>query len=178
MAIERISTNFAGAESDGSASGADLSSSGRYVVYVSDAADIVGGQVGGSAGVYVKDTETGRVQRIDRGVDGAANGAALSARISADGRFIVYTSEASNLVAEGIDDNGSPDVFVYDRQTGETRLVSASGDGTAAGMSDDAVISANGRLVAFRSQAHDIPTGQPWPRRTPTVHPRQVQCFC
>ncbi|KQY91321.1 cadherin domain-containing protein [Brevundimonas sp. Root1423] len=158
MSIERISTNFAGSQSEGSASGADLSSTGRYVVYVSDARDIVGGQAASGAGVYIRDMETGKVERIDRAVDGGpVNGSAYNAKVSGDGRYVTYTSTASNLVAGAADNNGEADVFVYDRLTQTTRLISTNADGSAAsGGSYVAGISNNGRYIAYVSEANDI----------------------
>ena len=80
--------------------------------------------------------------------------------MSADGRYEVFTSSASDLVAGMSDTNGSSDVFVRDLQTGVTTLVSVNTAGTAAGngASDSGVISADGRYVAFRSYATDLAT--------------------
>ena len=84
----------------------------------------------------------------------------LRRSVSADGRYEVFTSSASDLVAGMSDTNGTSDVFVRDLQTGVTTLVSVNTAGTAAGngASDSGVISADGRYVAFRSYATDLAT--------------------
>jgi Tol biopolymer transport system component len=75
--------------------------------------------------------------------------------VSADGRLVVFQSPATNLVAG--DDDGDEDVFVRDLQAGTTRLVSAASDGTPGDAgSSQAVISANGRFVAFQSSATNL----------------------
>src|SRR5207237_2809451 len=81
--------------------------------------------------------------------------------LSSDGRYEVFTSSATDLVHDISDTNGSTDVFVRDRLTGTTTLVSVNSDGTASGdsSSDSPVISANGRYVAFRSYANNLING-------------------
>ncbi|MCB0000824.1 MAG: PD40 domain-containing protein, partial [Anaerolineales bacterium] len=87
------------------------------------------------------------------GVTGSFGGNSLS--ISADGRYIAFSSEASNLVAN--DTNGTVDVFVYDRVAGTTQRVSvATGGGQAGAVSDQPSISADGRYIAFRSFATNL----------------------
>jgi len=95
--------------------------------------------------------------------------------ISANGRFVAFASHASNLVSD--DTNSVEDVFVHDRETGQTRRVSISSDGMQAdNWSESPAISADGRFVAFMSDAdnlvsndtnidvdifvHDLQTGQ------------------
>jgi len=93
---------------------------------------------------------------------GDATGGSRASDVSADGRFVVYASSASDLLAPGLD-TGFYDVFRYDRQTGtNVRVSEAFGGGTANGNSSDAVISADGRFVAFASRATNLlaaPTG-------------------
>ena len=74
--------------------------------------------------------------------------------ISADGRFVPFSSEATNLVPN--DTNGWPDVFVRDRTLGTTKRVSVGAAGQADGGSDAPAISADGRFVAFGSRATDL----------------------
>ena len=78
--------------------------------------------------------------------------------ISADGRFVAFSSDATNLVPG--DTNGTADVFVRDRQTGTTRRVSV-GPGGAQGNGDsvDPALSADGRFVAFESDATNLVPG-------------------
>jgi len=93
---------------------------------------------------------------ISSGLNGdAADGASSRPAISGDGRWVVYDSTATNLV-EG-DGNGQSDVFLYDRQTGETRKVSsAAGGGDADGPSIGPRVSADGSCVVFASMADNL----------------------
>ena len=78
--------------------------------------------------------------------------------VSGDGRFVTFTSSASNLVAN--DTNGASDVFVRDLETGTTELVSVTaGGGAASGASNGSSISATGRFVVFNSAAADLVAG-------------------
>jgi Tol biopolymer transport system component len=97
-----------------------------------------------------------RLDRVTVGADGApTNGHSQHPVISADGRFVAFDSEASNLVAG--DSNDTYDIFVFDRVTRVTEMVSVSGDGTYANdLSADPAISADGRFVSFTSMASNL----------------------
>lgn len=83
------------------------------------------------------------------------NGDSSSPSISADGRWIAFASDATNLVPN--DTNGVTDIFVHDRQTGETTRVSVSTNGEQAnGKSTFPAISGNGRYLAFQSDAANL----------------------
>jgi hypothetical protein len=87
-----------------------------------------------------------------------ANDTSFSPALSADGRFVAFHSDATNLVAG--DTNGFVDVFVHDRHTGETTRVSVDSAGTQANAdSFGAALSATGRLVAFASGATNLVVG-------------------
>ena len=100
---------------------------------------------------------------------GPANGDSSVAAVSANGRYLAFVSDASDLVAD--DTNGAQDVFVRDLQKGVTMLVSRNraGTGSGNGRSDAPVMSASGRYVAFVSHANDLAeddtNGDPPPRR-------------
>jgi Tol biopolymer transport system component len=87
------------------------------------------------------------------------NGGSLAASISADGRYVLFTSSASNLVAD--DNNNASDVFVRDMQLGTNVLVSvnASGTGPGNGASYAPMMSSDGRYVLFHSLAGNLATG-------------------
>lgn len=86
---------------------------------------------------------------------GAPNDAVLSTDLSADGRFVVFTSGADNLVAA--DGNGLDDIFVADRNTGEIRRVSVASDGTQAnGPSMIGRLATDGRIAVFSSEAENL----------------------
>lgn len=91
------------------------------------------------------------------------NSDSLAGQMSADGRFVVFVSTANNLVTD--DHAASPlgsflDVFLRDLTTGQTTLVSANSAGTDSGNKDsnDPAVSADGRFVAFQSDASDLVT--------------------
>ncbi len=154
----RVSTNGAGAEANSSSSDASLSMNGRYVVFQSTASNLVGGDTNGLQDVFVKDLQTGQTMRASTGSAGEeANNGATDATISADGRFVLFTSSASNLVAG--DGNVTNDVFLKDLQTGSTTLLSRTGAGVGDAASGNAAISADGRVVAFDSAATNLATG-------------------
>ena len=86
------------------------------------------------------------------------NGPNFDPAISADGRFVAFRSEASNLVSG--DTNDEDDIFVHDMRTGTTERVSISSDGTQANRSSyNASISGDGRFVAFSSSAKTLVPG-------------------
>ncbi len=88
----------------------------------------------------------------------APNGSSSEPGISADGRFVAFTSQAANLVPD--DTNGAADVFVRDVKAKQTALVSATPQGVpGSGASSQPSISDNGRFVAFLSRAKDLVPG-------------------
>ena len=100
--------------------------------------------------------KTRRVSVSSAGAEG--NNSSYDPSISADGRFVAFHSDASNLVAG--DGNGTSDVFVRDRATGKTRRVSVSSAGAEGnGASYNPSISADGRFVAFESSASNLVAG-------------------
>lgn len=110
---------------------------------------------------------TERVSLDSAGMQGDNSSADPS--ISDDGRYVAFSSSASNLVAG--DTNGVADVFVRDRVSGVTVRVSVASDGTQAnGGSAEAAISADGRHVAFRSFATNLVAGDTNGRAEVFVH--------
>ena len=133
-----------------------ISADGRYVAFQSSASNLVPGDTNDAGDIFVYDRETQATELISLAEDGSqANDASGEPAISADGRWVVFSSMATNLVAE--DTNALLDVFLRDRQTGRTTLVSAAvGGGTGNLMSMEPVISADGRWVAFTSYADNL----------------------
>ncbi len=153
-----------------------ISADGRFVAFWSAATNLIPGggpdANGNSADVFVFDRATGALELVSRqaAADGGAQGNNVSSEssINADGRFVAFHSIATNLIpGGGIDANGTSfDVFVFDRTTGALELVSrqAAADGGAQGnfASEEPSISADGRFVAFVSDATNlIPGGGP-----------------
>jgi Tol biopolymer transport system component len=160
-ATTRVSVNSAGEEANGSSFSSAISANGRYVAFFSYASNLVDGDSNSTSDVFVHDRQTGATERVSVDSGGAqANGESgqFGLAISGDGRFIAFTSEASNLV-DG-DDLGSQDIFVHDRQTGATTRVSVgTGGAEADGYSYSPAISADGRYVAFASDASNLVMG-------------------
>jgi hypothetical protein len=103
-----------------------ISADGRFVVFDSGASNLVAGDTNQRVDVFVRDRVAGTTERVSVGSGRTeANDNSLGGAISADGRFVVFDSEASNLVAG--DTNGRFDVFVRDREAGTTTLISAAG---------------------------------------------------
>ena len=133
-----------------------LAADGRFVAFGSDATNLVTGDTNAVSDAFVYDRVTGTTERVSVSSAGAeANGASFAPAISADGRFVAFPSEATNLVPG--DTNGVTDVFVRDRLTGTTERVSVSSAGAEAnGTSFTPAISADGRFVAFSSDATNL----------------------
>lgn len=136
-----------------------LSADGRYVAFQSLAGNLVTGDTNGAWDIFVRDRQTDTTHRVSVSTGGGqADGSSFNAAISADGRYVAFQSEAANLVTG--DANGCWDVFVHDRQTGETRRVSLSWDGAEIpGDSTAPAISADGRHVAYTSRADTVVPG-------------------
>lgn len=151
-AVRNISTTAAGVQADADSKEIAISADGRLVAFTSYAGNLVAND-DSNADIFVKDTVTGSLQRVSTDSAGnAANGTSDHAMFSANGRYVVFASQGSNLV-QG-DTNGTRDIFRKDLQTGETVRVSVTADGMqVTGDSSDASISADGRYIVFSSTA-------------------------
>lgn len=157
---ELVSVAGDGTRGDGASVHPALSADGNIVVFSSDADTLVPGDSNGVRDVFARDRSAGTTARVSvssAGLqgDGAASSSAERVDVSADGRLVVFTSSAANLVAGDL--NGRADVFLRDRTAGTTSRVSvttagAEGNGTSSGPA----ISADGRLVAFRSETTNL----------------------
>jgi Tol biopolymer transport system component len=171
---EAVSLAADGSALDGGSTQPSISADGRYVAFTSAATGLVAGDGNGCTDVFVHDRETGVTTRVSVGGAGAeAHGDSSRPSISADGRYVAFESLASDLVAD--DTNGVCDVFVHDRQTGSTTLVSVTPGGAGGnGPSSDPSISADGRSVAFESLASDLIPGDTNGISDVFVHDRQT----
>jgi len=158
-ATTRVSLANGGAQANNDSQGASISADGRFVAFGSVASNLVAGDTNGKFDVFVHDRDTGATTRISVATDGTqANNYSFSAAISADGRYVAFTSDASNLVAG--DTNDTSNVFVHDRDTGATTRISVASDGTQANNAGvGPSISADGRYVAFFSMASNLVAG-------------------
>ena len=143
---------------------ASITADGRFVAFMSVADNLVPEDTNQVADVFVRDRLTGTTERVSissRGRQGDGHSGVIltsGADISDDGRFVAFVSEATNF-ARG-DANNNPDVFVRDRLTGTTELISRGLDGNPA-TGVDVEISADGRFVAFRSFAQNLVPNHP-----------------
>lgn len=146
----------------------DMSDDGRYTVFLSNAADLAASDANGKRDLFLYDRLSGKTQLIGRTASGAAgDGESRDASISGDGRYVVFTSDASNLTADA-DTNGQYDVFLYDRDTNgdgafdeegdtSTTRLSTSWDGKQAdSYSYGPDISGDGSKVVFFTRARNL----------------------
>lgn len=154
-----ISAGITDAAANGPSGDPAISDDSKIVVFNSRATNLAPGNDGKYWQIFVRNLNTGTTIRIsDAPGGGQGNGDSEDPAISGDGRFVAFTSEASNLVTG--DTNGKEDVFVHDLQTGTTTRVSVgTGGGQGDGDSSDPAISADGRYVAFKSQATNLVPG-------------------
>ena len=165
--IARVSTDVTGGQGNGVSYAPHISADGRYVAFDSDASNLVPGDTNGTGDVFVRDLQTGAITRVSTDVNGGqGNHQSLNESISADGRYVTFTSLASNLVPGDTDFVpvgtwfGS-DVFVRDLWTGAITCISTDANGNPANNSGGggSSISADGRYLAFESQRTNLVPG-------------------
>ncbi|MBD3558879.1 PD40 domain-containing protein, partial [Planktothrix sp. FACHB-1355] len=149
---DRVSIASDSAQANNNNYGSLISADGRYITFSSEASNLVAGDTNGARDIFVRDRQTGQTTRISVATNGTqANGDSdYRPTISADGRYVIFGSSASNLVVG--DTNGAQDIFVHDRQTGQTTRVNLNVDGTQReNGSHTPSISADGRYVTYNS---------------------------
>ena len=184
MTITRVSVDSAGNQGNAYSGNPSISADGRFVAFYSEASNLVPGDTNDETDIFVRDRLTNTITRVS--VDSAGNQAnrnSSTPSISADGRFVAFESFAFNLVPG--DTNSSYDIFVRDTLTNTTTCVSVDSAGNQANIdfvrptpvntptrvsfdlaanqlnaySDNASISADGRFVAFSSDATNLVPG-------------------
>jgi hypothetical protein len=150
-----VSVSSKGRLGNGSSLGPAVSGEGRLVAFESNASNLVPEDTNSVRDVFVHDRLTGDTTRVSVGPGGVQGDAtSFGAAISADGRFVAFVSDASNLVPGG---STGRQAFVHDRLTGVTELVSVDSAGTEGnGFATGAAISADGNVVAFGSFATNL----------------------
>lgn len=157
----RLSLSSSGSQGRDNSSQATVSADGRYLAFVSDAANLVGGDTNANTDVFVRDRITKQTRRVSVSSTGAqANGPSYDPVISADGRYVAFVSDATNLVTG--DSNAVSDVFVRDLRSPATTRVSVDSATTPVqgnGASYEPAINADGSKVAFSSEATNLVAG-------------------
>lgn len=161
--LERLPMGLGGAEPNGSSSSPELSPDGRFLVFESSADNLTAGDTNFSTDIFLLDRQSGGLEMISHGIGGApSNGSSVNPSVSSDGRFVLFTSFASDLVPG--DSNNMLDVFLHDRTLQATERISVDSNGVEAnngsfltllsvrgrGMSDD------GRYVVFSTLADNL----------------------
>jgi len=158
-AVSRVSVSTHGAEGDGSSMWPSLSANGRHVAFQSRATTLVTGDTNAAIDVFVRDLETGVTERASVATDGTeGNGMSLRGSISADGRYVVFPSVATNLAQGKV--TPLTDIFLRDRESRRTYPISINSMGQyGGGSSDSPSISDDGRFVAYHSYADNLVLG-------------------
>src|SRR2546428_656807 len=167
--VDRASVSSNNAQGNAGSTVAAITPDGRFVLFGSSASNLVLGDTNGFMDAFVHDRLTGTTERVSVSSSGAqGNGDSMTGdlagdggAITPDGRFVAFNSLASNLVPGDV--NGVGDVFVRDRVTGTTEIVSVNSSGVQGNFGSGIAppsISGNGTLVAFDSQATNLEPGQ------------------
>ena len=170
----RISLDSSGTQGNAASSSSSISADGRYVAFISEASNLVSGDTNGTRDTFVRDRQANTTERVSLDSSGTqGNNISYRHSISADGRYVAFSSAASNLVSG--DTNVSSDIFVRDRQANTTERVSLD----SSGMQEDGnsyypSISADGRYVAFNSYATNLVSGDTNGSSDIFVHERDV----
>jgi Tol biopolymer transport system component len=156
-----VNVSTGGVQSNDYALGEAISFDGRYVLFSSQASNLVPGDTNDAFDVFVRDRLAGTTTRVsvpNAGLGTQGDQGSFGRTISPDGRYIAFDSQASNLVAGDTNDTG--DAFVLDRSTGTTTLVSLSDAGRQSpAYSSGTAVSADGRYAAFVSNDGNLVPG-------------------
>lgn len=151
-----------------------FSADGRFVVFQSLRSDLVANDTNNVEDVFVFTRGTGKIRRVSvDSIGRQGDAASYAANVSADGRFVAFASDATNLIPN--DTNGTEDIFVHDLMTGNTRRISVSTTGEQGNNSSrDPAISGDGRYVVFTSTATDLVPGDTNRAADVFLHDRQT----
>ncbi len=155
----RITMNTMGGEITAHALLPQVSSNGQFIVFQSDATDLVTGDTNGRNDVFLYDRSSGNMERVSRGVGGVqGDNDSYYGAVSATGRYVAFASRATNLVP--MDTNNTRDVFLLDRTLDTVERVSvATGGAQGDGNSHFPTVSADGRYISFRSSSTNLVAG-------------------
>jgi Tol biopolymer transport system component len=156
---ERVSVAAGGTQGNGRSAQVRISADGHYVLFLSDATNLVAGDTNAATDLFLYDRVTHAPERVSLGAGGVqANGHNYASGMSPDARWVVFSSDATNLVSG--DTNGFVDVFLRDRATGLVERMSVSGTGAQGNWDSYAgSVSADGNVVTFISYASNLVAG-------------------
>ncbi len=155
--VELVSRNAAGDAANQDVREVRLSADGNFVVFSTSATNLDAADTNGSIpDCYLYDRAEDSIELVSLGPDGEVGDyESREPVVSADGRFVAFTSYAHNFAAD--DDNDTYDVFLRDRYLGTTVTISVTQDGHVGNdQSHAADITSDGGLVVFQSVAHDL----------------------
>lgn len=154
-AIRRVSESAAGEQANGLSEQASVSADGRFVVFQSRATNLVSGDTNNQQDIFVKDLQTGEVRLVSTDTTGTqGDNRSQNASISAEGRYVVFESQAGNWAAGDL--RGTMDIFLKDLQTGTLTRIS-QGTGTEEfAISGSASFSSDGSKIVFASQRTNL----------------------
>ena len=154
--IERVSVDANGNQGDSVSYSSSISSDGRFVTFLSISTNLVPGDLNGQQDVFVYDRTNNTIGRVSVDANGnEGDNGSYYPNISSDGRFVTFSSDATNLVAG--DTNNKRDIFVYDRTNNTIERVSVDANGNEG--DDDSLlgsISSDGKFVTFSSDATNL----------------------
>ncbi|MFI7404885.1 TolB family protein [Streptomyces sp. NPDC049541] len=158
---ERVTLSATGQQADDNAYGPQFSADGRFALFTAYASNLVPGDTNRSGDVFVRDLRKGTVERVDVASDGtqAAGGDSQARAISADGRYVLFSSNARNLVHwdNPPTNEAAQDVYLHDRRTGRTERISVALDGGSA-FTANATMTPDARYIAFNAKADRMET--------------------
>lgn len=156
----RVSVSSSGVEADGNSFDPAISADGRFVAFFSGARNLIDGQSVFDSGVYVHELATGATELVSGGPTYGTTGSSYQPSLSADGRYVAFASQSALIES---DTNLRADAYVFDRETAALSRVSVASDDEQGDLgsrgSEDPAISADGRHVAFTSDARDLVPG-------------------
>ena len=167
--VELVSLTSQGTPANAASYHPAIAANGRFIVFTSLSTNLDGSDTNGLPDIYLRDVNTGATIRVSRSPDGSpANGWSDQASLSADGRYVLFISTATNLVKGS--SKAARRVYLYDTQERLLKAVSSS-----PGDSSLASISADGRYIVYLSEADNSSRLFYYDRLTDSAHPLDLE---
>jgi len=156
--ITRVSLSSTGAEANSRSSGPGISRTGRYVVFSSDADNLVESNSGTVSDIFMRDVAKNTTSRISISIGGTPSDKGGANAVTLDGQSVLFESLSTTLVSD--DFNNKADIFLHNTQTGVTERISLDNNGEEVnGNSRLPAMSEDGQFIAFQSQATNLVSG-------------------